>query len=98
MSGAQGADTGRARAALWRPRKEGTDMMSIRQVTSSVAIMALAMGGVIGVVAAAPAASATTADGYTCTKVGTAGNDTLTGTAGNDVLCGLGGNDILNGG
>lgn len=34
---------------------------------------------------------------FSCTKVGTAGNDVLTGTAGNDVLCGLGGNDTLKG-
>jgi Ca2+-binding RTX toxin-like protein len=34
---------------------------------------------------------------YTCTKVGTQGNDVLTGTVGNDVICGLGGNDTLRG-
>jgi Ca2+-binding RTX toxin-like protein len=33
-----------------------------------------------------------------CTRIGTAGNDTLNGTAGKDVLCGLGGNDTINGG
>lgn len=35
---------------------------------------------------------------YTCTVVGTAGNDFLSGTAGRDVICGLGGNDVLAGG
>ncbi len=32
-----------------------------------------------------------------CTKIGTAGDDTLVGTAGKDVLCGLGGKDTING-
>lgn len=35
--------------------------------------------------------------GFTCTRVGTEGNDVLTGTAGNDVICALGGNDVLKG-
>jgi len=33
-------------------------------------------------------------DGYTCTKVGSPGNDTLTATAG-DVVCDMGGNDTI---
>jgi|GEM_PF-1958907 len=33
-------------------------------------------------------------DGYTCTKVGTSGNDTITASAG-DVVCGMGGNDTI---
>jgi Ca2+-binding RTX toxin-like protein len=38
-----------------------------------------------------------TCDGLTATKVGTAGNDSLSGTAGPDVIAGLGGNDTING-
>ncbi len=36
-------------------------------------------------------------NGFTCTIVGTEGNDVLTGTEGNDVICGLGGDDTING-
>ncbi|MDQ3871080.1 MAG: hypothetical protein M3301_05625, partial [Chloroflexota bacterium] len=32
-----------------------------------------------------------------CTRIGTAGDDTLWGTSGNDVICGFGGNDAITG-
>lgn len=76
-----------------------------RRSRSSVSLFLMA-----AVLLAASAMSATSAsaqqtskrpqvevNGFTCTIVGTEGNDVLTGTEGDDVICGLGGDDIING-
>lgn len=67
--------------------------MKSRLVAAAAAFVVVAGGSL----ATAPSASATVyaSSGARCTRVGTAGADSITGTAGADVICGLGGNDRL---
>lgn len=67
--------------------------MKSRLVAAAAAFVAVAAASL----ATAPSASAAAyaSSGARCTKVGTAGADSITGTASADVICGLGGKDRL---
>ena len=57
-------------------------------------LLCLALVAALGPVSQA---AAQTCMGFTCTIVGTSGNDILTGTTGPDVICGLAGADTISG-